>query len=125
MAHQARTPKLSRRSWLLAGLGIVVSRARAAAAPLTVTWDGDDIHIAAPQLHFLSGKALERLKNGAAVGFLSQLTLSTDGNKTIYRRRPERFVVSYDLWEERFSVVTMGSARRSASHLTAAGAEAW
>src|SRR6266545_553131 len=107
MAHEARTATLTRRNWLLAGLGIAVSAVKGATSPLTITWDGDDIHVAAPQLHFLSGKSLERLKNGAAVSFLSQLTLSTDANATVYRRRPERFVVSYDLWEERFSVVSL------------------
>jgi hypothetical protein len=35
------------------------------------------------------------------------------------------FVVSFDLWEERFAVTRMGQPARTASHLTSAAAEAW
>jgi hypothetical protein len=37
----------------------------------------------------------------------------------------ERFLVSYDLWEEKYSVVHAGPGDRAASRLTAAMAEAW
>jgi hypothetical protein len=116
--------RISRRSWLLAGLALPVSRAFAPVT-LSVTWDGDSLHVAAPQLHFLTGKPLERLKDGAAVMFLSQLTVSIDENRTIFRRLPERFVISYDLWEEKFSVTRLGGMAHTASHLTAGAAEAW
>ncbi len=117
--------RISRRDWLLAGLAIPVSRVLAAPAGLSATWDGDTIHVSAPQLHFLSGKPLERLKDGAAVTFFSQLTISTDRYATVFRRLPERFVVSYDLWEEKFSVNRLSGSPRSASHLGAGAAEAW
>jgi hypothetical protein len=104
---------------------IRVSGAFAPAAPFSATWDGDNIHVVAPQLHFLSGKPLERLKDGASVTFFSQLTLSTDANRSVFRRLPERFVVSYDLWEEKFAVTRLSGNPRSASHLSAGAAEAW
>ncbi len=119
---------VSRRGWLLAGLAVPVSRAAAFLADmpqLGVTWDGDNLHVTAPRLHFLSGKPLERLKNGGTVVFLSQLTIFTDGRATVMRRSPERLVLSYDLWEEKFSVTRLGSTSRSASRLTAPAAEAW
>ena len=37
------------------------------AQALVVRLDGDYVHIAAPQLHFLSGKILDRLRDGAQV----------------------------------------------------------
>jgi hypothetical protein len=37
----------------------------------------------------------------------------------------EAFVLSYDLWEERFAVTHAGAPARSMSHLTSAAAEAW
>jgi hypothetical protein len=37
----------------------------------------------------------------------------------------ERFTVSYDVWEERFSVVRLRDFRKSASNLSANAAEAW
>lgn len=116
--------KISRRRWLLAGVALPLSNL-AAAESLTVTWDGDDLHVAAPQIHFLAGKPLDRLKDGGSVVFLTQLTLTTDHFNSSLRRVPERFVFSYDLWEERFSVTKLGEGQRTVAHLTAAAAEAW
>jgi hypothetical protein len=96
-----------------------------AAETLRVTWDGDDLYVAPPQLHFLTGKPLARLEDGASVVFLTQLSLTTDNFASILRRAPERFVFSYDLWEEKFSVTKPGSAQRTAAGLTTAAAEAW
>ncbi len=115
---------MTRRRWLMAAGVIPVSRVLSAAS-LSAHWDGDNIHVAAPQLHFLTGRPLERLKNGLSVMFLSQLTLSTDAHLTVFRRLPERFVVSYDLWEGKFSVTRLGGSPRSVSHLSPAAAEAW
>jgi hypothetical protein len=108
----------------LAGVAIPLSRL-SAADRLSVTWDGDDLHVAAPQLHFLAGKPLDRLKNGTAVMFLTQLTLTTDNFATSLRRIPERFVFSYDLWEEKFSITKLGEGQRTVAHLSMAAAEAW
>jgi len=127
-AHGAPREKavpINRRRWLLAGVALSLSSPAFSAAPLTVVWDGDDLHVALPQLHFLTGKPLERLKDGASVLFLTQLTLTTDNFASILRRTPERFVFSYDLWEEKFSVTKLGPGQRMVSHLSAAAAEAW
>src|SRR5689334_2066738 len=102
MALSARDERISRRTWLLAGLAIPLSRLRAAES-LNVSFDGDNVRVAAPGLHFLTGKPLERLKDASTVTFLSQLTLFSDARGTIIKRVPERLVVSYDLWEEKFS----------------------
>ncbi len=83
------------------------------------------IRVAAPQFHFVAGKALERLHNGSPVPFAVQLALSTDRWTTIAERDIERFVVSYDLWEEKFSISKLGSPRKSVSHLSMQTAEAW
>lgn len=128
MHSHALDAKVSRRSWLLAGLTLPLSRAialLAEAPPLSVTSDGDNIHVSAPRLHFLTGAPLGRLKDGATVVFLSQLTLFTDGRATVFRRVPDRLVFSYDLWEEKFSVTRLGTAPRAVSHLSASAAEAW
>ena len=115
---------INRRHWLLAGVAVPLS-CLGATERLNVTWDGDDLHVAATQLHFLAGKPLDRLKDGAAVVFLTQLTLTTDRFTTSLRRTPDRFVISYDLWEEKFSVTKLGEGQRTASHLSAAAAETW
>ena len=124
MSHSAWNVEISRRSWLLAGFAIPVFRASGAVS-LSVLWDGDNLHVAAPELHFLTGRPLERLRDGSSVLFMAQLTLSTDRMVTVYRRSPDRFVVSYDLWEEKFSVTRLGPSPRSVSNLTAEAAETW
>jgi hypothetical protein len=120
--HSAQK-QISRRSWLIAGLTAPLFFARGANA-LTVTFDGDNLHVLAPELHFLTGKPLTRLRDGGTVVFLSQLTLLHEDRVSVFRRVPERLTVSYDVWEEKFSVL-MGVDRRSVSRLTAAAAESW
>ena len=122
MALHARE-RISRRSWLLAGLAIPLFRAWANPV-LHVTSDGDNLHVAAPQLHFLTGRPLARLKDGNVVVFLSQLTLFRDDHVTVIKSQPERITVSYDLWEEKFQV-GMAVDRRSASRLSVGETEAW
>jgi hypothetical protein len=126
MAQRARDNRISRRSLLLAALAIPLSRLRGApSGTLDVSFDGDNLHVAAPGLHFLTGKPLERLMNADTVTFLTQLTVYSDEGGTIFRRIPERLVVSYDLWEQKFSVTIPGPYKRSMPSLTAAQAEAW
>jgi hypothetical protein len=48
-----------------------------------------------------------------------------ENRQSVLRRGFERFVISYDLWEEKFSATRMRTARASASHLTAEAAESW
>jgi hypothetical protein len=124
MAHRARRDKLTRRSWLLASLGIGVSFRASAIASMILRLDGDLLYVAAPDFHFLTGKTLDRLKDGGSVTFLAQLSLSLDDNRTILKPVRQRFIFSYDIWQEKFSVVRLGSStpRRG---LSAAAAEAW
>lgn len=116
--------RISRRSWLLAGLVTPLLRAKAAVS-LSVFFDGDNLRVAAPELHFLTGQPLNRLKDGNTVVYLSQLTILGDKQgSSVFRKSPERVAVSYDLWEEKFRV-SLGVSGRSSSRLTAPEAEAW
>jgi hypothetical protein len=96
---------------------------------LLVQLDGDYLRIAAPRLNFLSGKPLERLKDGASVAFIGQLTITTSPNSLApVARSVARFAFSYDIWEERFSVAKIGpkpDSRRTMSHLSAQTAQDW
>lgn len=92
---------------------------------IAVRLEADQLRVSAPGVRFLSGPALQRLENGATVIFPIQLTLLTGRKDFARHRAAARFAVSFDLWEERFSVTRLGSPRRSASHLTAAAAESW
>lgn len=85
---------------------------------------GDRLDVTAPQLHFLSGKAVEKLQNGSTVTYVLTLTVSPENSKKQSFRLYEKFTVSYDLWEEKYSVVKV-TGGRAASRLTAVMAEAW
>jgi hypothetical protein len=102
----------------------------AAAAPqLLVRLDGDYLRIALPHLDFLQGKPLDRLKEGASVAFIGQVTVTTSPNSLApVARSVAKFAFSYDIWEERFSITKIGQgfdAGRSVSHLKAQAAESW
>ena len=68
MEAPVREIKISRRSWLLAGLTVPLFSLRAAES-LEIQYDGDNLHVSAPRLHFVIGKPLERLKDGALTVF--------------------------------------------------------
>lgn len=126
MALPARDAGISRRSWLLASLGIPLFRVFAAPTPrLSVSFDGDNLHITAPDLHFLTGRALSRVKDADTVTFFSQITLNDERGNALKRPLLERVVVSYALWEEKFAVTIPGGSVRTTMHKTAEQAEAW
>jgi hypothetical protein len=85
----------------------------------------NDIHLIAPRFHFLTGKTLDRLHDGAVVPFDFQLSIAAGFKTNIVARAPERFIVSYDLWQEKFSVVRLRDFRKSPLNLSASAAEAW
>ena len=86
---------------------------------------GDHIRVVAPRLHFLTGKSLQRLHDGAIVPFDFQLSIAAGAKSNVVERTFERFTVSYDVWEEKFSVVRPRDFRKSASNLSANAAESW
>ena len=96
-----------------------------AAEELILTTEDSRLEFAAPRVHFLSGKPLERLRNASEVPFDFKITLWSGNRNHMLREIPARFVVSYDLWEEKFSVTKLLPARRTARHLTDSAAEAW
>jgi hypothetical protein len=104
---------------------VLTAQAALPGQEVAVRMAGDQLRVSAPKLHFLTGKPLESLRNGASVAFDIQVSILGDARQSVLRRSFERFVISYDLWEERFSVTRMRSSRASASNLSAASAEAW
>jgi hypothetical protein len=124
MTARVRETLVSRRSWLLAGATVSLSRAFEEQL-LQVRYDGDTLRVTIPSLHFLSGKPLERLKDGDAVAYLANLELLDDSKSVSFRRQKGRFVVSYALWEEKFSVTQLASTPVTADNLSMQAAELW
>ena len=105
-------------------LALVLSATMAAQA-VTVRRTGDTMAVRAPTFTFLKGEALGRLKDGRSVRVdLSLAVLAKAGAAHVTQVR-QTFVLSYDLWEERFAAAILGSPARSAAYLSAAAAEAW
>ena len=105
-------------------LALVLSATMAAQA-ITVRRTGDTMAVRAPTFTFVKGEALARLKDGRSVRVdLSLAVLAKAGAAHVTQVR-QTFVLSYDLWEERFAAAILGSPARSAAYLSAAAAEAW
>lgn len=96
-----------------------------AAEELILSTAESRLEFSAPRLHFLVGKPLERLRNASEVPFDFKITLWSGTRSHVLRQAQDRFVVSYDLWEEKFAVTKLVTPRRTARHLTDAAAEAW
>ena len=70
------------------------------------------------------GKPMELLHNAASVPFNFSVTLWSQNRNHIYTRNFEQFIISYDLWEEKFKVVKTMSPVGKMEHLTSEAAEA-
>ena len=115
---------VSRREWFFLTMATPLAKGFSA-QPLVVRLDGDYLHFNAPQLRLVNSTMLERLHDGASVAFLGQVSLSLDGNLTVADRSVARFALSYDIWEEKFSVTRIQQTRRVASHLSLDSAQSW
>ena len=96
-----------------------------AAEELLLRAQENRLEFSAPQLHFITGRPLERLKNAAQVTFDIQVTVWSGSRANVYRSQVAAFAISYDLFEEEYSVTKLSAPRRNASHMTAPEAEAW
>ena len=96
-----------------------------AAQPPGVTVANDVVRLRAPGFRFIKGEPLARLKDGRSVRVDFDLAVLPKPGGTPAARTQQRFIVSYDLWEERFAVTHAASPSRAVSHLTTGDAEAW
>jgi hypothetical protein len=99
--------------------------ARLASQSITVDIVKEAVRVRAPQLRFIDGEPLARLKDGQSVRVDLELSvLAKPGTAAVAQSR-QSCILSYDLWEERFAVALSGLPSRSMSHLTAVAAQAW
>jgi hypothetical protein len=116
---------VTRRLWLAAGVSSPMCWSLAVPR-LLIRREGDKLRVSAPQIRFLTGKALDQLKNGASVGFISQISFSGNESGTnVLSKSVDRFVLSFDIWEQKFSATRLGPPMRSISRLNVPAAEAW
>lgn len=103
----------------------ILAHLSAQTTTLKVERNGDRLRLSAPQLHFLTGPPLAQLHDGRSVTYVFSVSLQVQRGDPRAAHLTRQVVFSYDLWEERFSVTQLDDPRASASHLTAAAAEAW
>jgi hypothetical protein len=99
--------------------------ARLGSQSMTVTTTGGEVRVQAPGFRFIAGDVQARLKDGRVVRVELGLGVMAGSGAAAIAERRQTFVLSYDLWEERFAAAVSGAGSRSMSHLTAAAAEAW
>jgi len=99
-------------------------QATVAAQALTARTDGDRLRVSVSGTRFLSGDALKKLHDGVPVSYMFQLSALTSRFGSTMAKTEYRFVISYDIFEEKFQVSRVRPTARVVSHLTAAAAEA-
>ena len=124
-AHPQTTGRVARKQAALALLLAMGLSAMTVSSGLLPHHASGEVRVSAPDLHFLTGKSLSRLHDGAAVPFDFQLVIAAGSKNNVVARALERFTVSYDVWEEKFSVVRVRDFRKSGMRLSANGVESW
>ena len=93
---------------------------------LLLKWRDNRLELAlSSRVDFLRGKPLELLHNAASVPFNFNVTWWSGDRTHVFARSYDQFVISYDLWEEKFKVVKTQSPRHVKEHLTKSEAEKW
>ena len=113
-------------NWRLALLVFALTASPLAhAQSLDVRVTGDTLHVRGDGLRLIEGQVADHLKDGRSVRVDFELTiLEKLGGGTITQGR-QSFILSFDIWEQRFAVTRAGTPPRSISHLTARDTEAW
>ena len=97
----------------------------ALAQSVNVARAGDLVTVRAPGFRFIKADALARLKDGRSVRVDLELDVLPGPGGPAAAQGRQTYVLSYDLWEERFAVALAGSRPRSVAYLTLAAAETW
>jgi hypothetical protein len=112
-------------SVLAIAVAVAWPAARLVSQSLTVSTVSGALQVRAPGFHFIAGEPLARLKDGQTVSVELAVSVLPNQGASAAAQRRDVFVLSYDLWEERFAVRVSGTPPRTISHLSPAAAEAW
>jgi len=111
-----RLPRVSRISVCLIALMIGVLPAYG--QTLKARLDGDQVHLEAPDLHFISPDARQLLHDGSSVTYSFRISIGASKYGVPATSITYHCVFSYDIWEERYKVSRSEPGARSASHLS-------
>ena len=99
-------------------------QASAIAQSLGARTEGDRLRVVLSGVRFLSGDALKKLHDGVPVSYVFRLSAQTSRFGSTLVKSEYRFVISYDIFEEKFQVSRIRPTPRVLSHLSLAAAEA-
>ena len=120
------TPPAARAARLaLVALACLGVSHRLAAQSLTVRAAGDMLQVRGSGLRLIESAVAEHLKDGRSVRVDFEMTILDKAQGAAVTQNRQSFVLSFDLWEQRYAVTRTGASPRSISHLTARDAEAW
>lgn len=95
------------------------------AQSISVHRAGDVLAVRAPTFTFIKGEPLVSLKDGRAVRVDLELSVLPGPGGAAAAQARQVFILSYDLWEERFAVTHVGVPPRSIANRTAGEVEGW
>jgi hypothetical protein len=110
-------------AWLV--ISMLLWPALLSAQTIGVKLDGDQLRVYVPQLHFIGSEVLQRLRNGIAVNYVFKIGITPSRVSKPTGESLYRFVVSYDIFEEKFAVSRIEPNPRSITHLSESAAEQW
>ena len=76
-------------------------------------------------LRLIEGVVADHLKDGRSVRVDFEMTILDKAQGTPITQNRQSFILSFDLWEQRYAVTRNGAPPRSISHLVARDAESW
>ncbi len=114
-----------RRAVFLSAMPVLALVPALYADSLAAKWRGDQLFVSAAGLDLVREPLFGRLMNGGTVAYDFHVALWVGNKNTVRRRAFERFVVSYDLWEEKFAVTGLRNPRIAARNLKAREVGAW
>ena len=109
----------------LAGLFAAALMLPAPGQTLSVLPSADAVRVQSPDLRFVEGAVLDRLRDGGSLRLDFDLSIFAEPGGRAIATASEAFALSFDLWEERVAVTRAGATPRSVSHLTPRDAERW
>ena len=115
----------SRPITLVAFTFLAWAAANLAAQAVSVSRVADAVAVKAPGFTFIKGEPLARLKEGRSVRADFDLSVLPKPGDPPAAHSRQTFLLSYDLWEERFAVTLVGPPSKSVAYLTSGAAEGW
>jgi hypothetical protein len=93
------------------------------AQSLDVKIEGDHLRVSVGSARLIAGESLQKLRDGSSVTYLMRVSAWSGKAGKLLSSTEYRFVVSFDIFEEKFQVTRIMPSAKVASHLSLTAAE--